>query len=157
MFGHAMLLLAFFFKLLWIYYLVQAAKCFTKTKKKEVAIMLTFIWINQRKEKRIATLRSKICFEGNKEGGLIEARVLIGSDGTEYLLEPFLGEEIGLKVEKWSGIILKRVEGGKFSSFLGGGTFGKFYVAQKKVVGSSVGGSGKKKKFIVFFKLIAEK
>lgn len=97
----------------------------------------------------------QICSEGNKEGGLIEARVLIGSDGTEYLLEPFLGEEIGLKVEKWSGIILKRVEGGKFSSFLGGGTFGKFYVAQKKVVGSSVGGSGKKKN--CFFKLIAEK
>src|SRR5579885_2240228 len=63
---------------------------------------------------------------------LKEKRILIGSDGSEYILQPCLSEEVGLKVEKVSGIILKQREDRTFDSFLGGGAFGKFYVALKK-------------------------
>src|SRR5579885_3863647 len=63
---------------------------------------------------------------------LKEKRILIGSDGSEYILQPCLSKEVGLKVEKVSGIILKQREDGTFDSFLGGGAFGKFYVALKK-------------------------
>src|SRR5579883_2274563 len=63
---------------------------------------------------------------------LKEKRILIGSDGSEYILQPCLSKEVGLKVEKVSGIILKQREDGTFDSFLGGGAFGRFYVALKK-------------------------
>src|SRR5579885_317518 len=63
---------------------------------------------------------------------LKEKRILIGSDGSEYILQSCLSKEVGLKVEKVSGIILKQREDGTFDSFLGGGAFGKFYVALKK-------------------------
>src|SRR5579883_2541818 len=72
------------------------------------------------------------------EDVLKETRILIGNgDGSEYVLQPWLSEEVGLKVEKLSGIILKRREDGKFDPFLGGGAFGKFYVVLKKSKKSS--------------------
>jgi len=46
-------------------------------------------------------------------------RILVGSDGSEYVLQSWLSEEIGLKVEELSGITLKQREDGKFDSFLG--------------------------------------
>jgi len=67
------------------------------------------------------------------EDVLKETRILVGNgDGSEYVLQPWLSEEIGLKVEKLSGIILKRREDGNFDSLLGKGQFGKFYVVLKK-------------------------
>ena len=68
----------------------------------------------------------------NENSILKEKRILIGSDGSEYILQPWLSKEKGLEVEKVSGIILKQREDGTFDSFLGGGAFGKFYVALKK-------------------------
>ena len=79
-----------------------------------------------RKEKQVRYL--------NEEKGVeLEEKTLIGSDGSEYFFKFYLDEEIGKRVEKETGILLKQEENGKrFSSFLGGGAFGKFYVIQKK-------------------------
>jgi hypothetical protein len=71
----------------------------------------------------------------NVSTDLIEKKNLIGSDGVEYILEPWLNEKIAKKIEKENGIFLKKGEGrneGKFNSLLGGGAFGKFYVGFKK-------------------------
>ena len=78
---------------------------------------------------------SVVANEPQKENNdLNKERILVGSDGIEYVLEPWLSEETAKKIRE-EGIFLKKGEGeneGKFSSFLGGGAFGKFYVAFKK-------------------------
>src|SRR5579883_2719640 len=62
-----------------------------------------------------------------------EQRILIGSDGSEYVLQPWLSEEIGLKVEKSTGVILKRRQkDGNFDPFLGNLPFGPVYASLKK-------------------------
>ena len=48
-----------------------------------------------------------------------EEKILQGADGTKYLYSPFLTEEDGKKVEEETGLLLKREENGKVTSFLG--------------------------------------
>jgi len=67
---------------------------------------------------------------------LKEKEILIGSDGkSEYILEPWLSEEIAKKIENDHGIFLKKGEGEnekKFNSLLGEGAYGKFYIGFKR-------------------------